>query len=58
MAKYNVTTEFQRVIKYILTYEVELDAEPTIEDLDGLSPISEEYFDEDSAEHIIDFDEL
>ena len=59
MPKFIVTVERVRTITQLLTYEVEQDTLPQIEDLNNLEPIEiEDYNDEISVECINDIDEI
>ena len=59
MPKFIVTVERVRTITQLLTYEVEQDTLPQIEDLNNLEPIEiEDYNNEISVECINDIDEI
>ena len=59
MPKFIVTVERVRTITQLLTYEVEQNTRPQIEDLSNLEPIEiEDYDDEISVECINDIDEI
>ena len=59
MPKFIVTVERVRTITQLLTYEVEQDTLPQIEDLSYLEPIEiEDYDDEVSVGCINDIDEI
>lgn len=59
MPKFIVTVERVRTITQLLTYEVEQNTLPQIEDLSNLEPIEiEDYNDEISVECINDIDEI
>lgn len=44
--KYIITTEKTITKKYLLTYEVQADELPTLDEILKLNPIDEEFFDE------------
>lgn len=44
--KYTIQTIAKRTIEFYLTYEIELDHYPTVEDLEEYVPIDEEYIDD------------
>lgn len=58
MKKFRITTEKIITNIYLLTYEIEAETEPTLEDLARYTPTDEEFYLEQTDEKIIDIDEV
>lgn len=59
MKRYRVITNAVYIRKYNLTYEVEANSEAEAKDkIDGMNPVDEEFFDENTFERVTDVDEI